>query len=75
RIMTGSHAQTEGDENELRAELHGLLARLHVENIEREQSALIATSSQDPLALERYRQLEERRKALKLSGDNAVTGS
>jgi len=75
RIMTGSHAQTEGDENELRAELHGLLARLHVENIEREQSALIAASSQDPLALERYRQLEERRKALKLSGNSAITGS
>jgi len=68
RVMTGSHAQTEGSEAELRAELHDLLARLHIENIEREQSALIAASSQDPRALERYRQLEERRKQLKASG-------
>ncbi|QXL84856.1 DNA primase [Comamonas sp. NLF-1-9] len=65
RIMTGSHAQTEGDEAELRAELQDLLARMHIENIEREQSALIAASASDPTALARYRQLEERRRALK----------
>ena len=74
RIMTGSHAQTEGGEAELRIELHGLLARLHIENIEREQSALIAASGQDPLALTRYRQLEERRRALKISGNPGPTG-
>jgi len=64
RIMTGSHAQTEGDEAELQAELRGLLTRLHIEAIQSEQTALIAASGQDPQALERYRLLQERRRML-----------
>ena len=69
RIMTGSHAQTEGNDTELQAELHDVLRRLHIEAIEQEQSALIAASSQDPLALQRYRELEERRRALKAASN------
>ncbi|MCZ2103617.1 MAG: DNA primase, partial [Burkholderiales bacterium] len=63
RIMTGSHAQTEGDEAELLAELRGLLTRLHIERIRHEQNALIERSD-DPAALERYRQLQDRRRLL-----------
>lgn len=64
RVMTGSHAQTEGDEAELRAELRGLLNRMLIEAIKQQQNALIAAASQDPTAVERYRQLQERRRAL-----------
>ena len=64
KLMTGSHAQTEGDLHELRAELRDLLNRVLIEQIKAEESALIATASQDPAALQRYRELQARRKAL-----------
>ncbi|MBS0293487.1 MAG: DNA primase [Proteobacteria bacterium] len=64
RVMTGSHAQTEGDEAELRAELRGLLNRMLIDAIKQQQNALIATAGQDPAALAHYRQLQERRRAL-----------
>ncbi|RYF25924.1 MAG: DNA primase [Comamonadaceae bacterium] len=64
RVMTGSHAQTEGDEAELRAELRGLLNRMLVESINQQQKILIQAASQDPAALVRYKELEIRRKAL-----------
>ena len=56
RVMTGSHAQTEGDETELRAELRGLLNRMLIEAIKLQQNALIAAASQDPAAIERWLQ-------------------
>ncbi len=68
RVMTGSHAQTEGDEAELRAELRGLLNRMLIDALKQEQNALIAAAAQDPSALERYRQLQERRRSLEGSG-------
>ena len=64
RLMTGSHAQTEGEEAELRRELRDLLNRMLAEAIGLEQSQLIASAAHDPQALERYRQLEKRRLAL-----------
>ena len=64
KLMTGSHAQTEGDLHELRAELRDLLNRVLIEQIKAEESTLIATASQDPAALQRYRELQTRRKAL-----------
>ncbi|RYF07313.1 MAG: DNA primase [Comamonadaceae bacterium] len=64
RVMTGSHAQTEGDEAELRAELRGLLNRMLVESINQQQKILVQAASQDPAALVRYKELEIRRKAL-----------
>ncbi|WP_404299778.1 DNA primase [Alicycliphilus denitrificans] len=68
RVMSGAHAQTEGDEAELRAELRGLLNRMLIDALKQEQNALIAAAAQDPTALERYRQLQERRRALEGSG-------
>ena len=64
RVMTGQHAQTEGDEAELRWELRGLLDRMLVESINQQQKILIQAASQDPAALVRYKELEVRRKAL-----------
>ncbi len=64
RLMTGSHAQTEGEEAELRWELRDLLNRMLAEAIKHEQNALVALAAHDPEALERYRQLQERRLAL-----------
>jgi len=71
RVMTGSHAQTEGDEAELRAELRGLLNRMLIDAIKQQQNALIAAAARDPAALERYRQLQERRRALEDGGNGA----
>ncbi|HNM41722.1 MAG TPA: DNA primase, partial [Giesbergeria sp.] len=64
RVMTGAHAQTEGDLKELRLELRDLLNRMLVEDIKAEQSALIERAAHDPSALERYRALEQKRNAL-----------
>ena len=68
RLMNGSHAQTEGDEAELRTELRDLLNRTLIDALKQEQNALIAAAAQDPTALERYRQLQERRRALEGHG-------
>ncbi len=64
RLMTGSHAQTEGDEAELRWELRDLVNRMLAEAIQHEQNALIALAAHEPEALARYRMLQERRLAL-----------
>ena len=68
RLMSGSHSQTEGDEAELRVELRGLLNRMLIDALKQEQNALIAAAAQDPTALERYRQLQERRRLLEGQG-------
>jgi DNA primase len=62
--MTGSHAQTEGDLQELRLELRDLLDRMLIDDIKAQQKILIAQATQDPSALERYRALEQKRNAL-----------
>lgn len=64
RVMTGSHAQTEGDAAELRAELRDLLDRMLIEDIKRQQNLLILQAARDPQALAQYRVLEQRRQAL-----------
>ncbi|PWW48893.1 DNA primase [Melaminivora alkalimesophila] len=66
RLLTGSHAQTEGEERELRAELRDLLNRMLVDAILQEQKLLIENAADDPQALQRYRELQERR--LRLEG-------
>ncbi len=64
RVMTGAHAQTEGETSELRAELRGLLNRMLIEHLKQQQDAAIAQAAHDPSALERYRALQLRRVAL-----------
>lgn len=64
KVMTGSHAQTEGDLQELRLELRDLLNRMQIEDIEAQQKLLMLQAAQDPTALERYRALEQKRRVL-----------
>ena len=64
KVMTGSHAQTEGDLQELRLELRDLLNRMQIEDIKEQQKLLVLQVDQDPTALERYRALEQKRNAL-----------
>ncbi|WP_019700474.1 DNA primase [Paracidovorax oryzae] len=64
RVMTGSHAQTEGDSAELRSELRDLLDRMLMEDIKRQEKELILQAATDPSALEKYRALQQRRQAL-----------
>ncbi|AVT02117.1 DNA primase, partial [Paracidovorax avenae] len=64
RVMTGSHAQTEGDAAELRTELRDLLDRMLMEDIKRQEKELILQAATDPSALEKYRALQQRRQAL-----------
>ena len=64
RVMTGAHAHTGGELRELRQELRGLLDRMRVDQIRRQQDEAIAQAAHDPAALERYRTLEVQRKAL-----------
>lgn len=63
RLMTGAHAQTEGELHELRLELRDLLHRMHIEAIKAEQNTLIAAAARDPEVLARYRDLEIQRKS------------
>ena len=65
KVMTGSHAQTEGALQELQLELRDLLNRMQIEDIEAEQKVLMLQAAQDPTALERYRVLEQKRKVLR----------
>ncbi|MDD0808759.1 DNA primase [Curvibacter sp. RS43] len=64
RLMTGSHAQTEGEIKELRAELRGVLNRMLVDRLKQLENEAIAAARSDPLALQRYRELQDRRKTL-----------
>jgi len=64
RVMTGSHAQTEGDTQELRVELRGLLNRMLAEQLRQQETQALAEASTDPAALQRYRALQARRVAL-----------
>lgn len=64
KVMTGAHAQTEGELAELRLELRDLLNRMLIEDIAEQQKLLMLQAAQDPTALERYRALEQKRKIL-----------
>ncbi|EJE50014.1 DNA primase, catalytic core [Acidovorax sp. CF316] len=64
KVMTGAHAQTEGELAELRLELRDLLNRMLIEDIKEQQKLLILQAAKDPTALERYRVLEQKRVVL-----------
>lgn len=64
RVMTGSHAQTEGDAAELRGELRDLLNRMLIEHYKQQQKDLVARVTREPEALARYQALEQRIKEL-----------
>ena len=62
--MTGSHAQTEGELSEWRAELRDLLHRLLLERIKQQTTQALLLAQHDPSQLQRYQQLETRRRHL-----------
>lgn len=64
RVMTGAHAQTEGDARELHRELRGLLNRMLAEQLRTQETEALAAAATDPTALLRYRALQARRVAL-----------
>ena len=64
RVMTGAHAQTEGDTHELRLELRGLLNRMLAEQLRTQETEALIAAGSDPTALQRYRALQARRVAL-----------
>jgi DNA primase len=64
KVMTGAHAQTEGELAELRLELRDLLNRMLIEDIKEQQKVLVLQAAKDPSALERYRALEQKRVVL-----------
>ncbi len=64
RLMTGSHAQSEGDAKEIKAELRGVLNRMLAEHLKHQENEALAAARHDPQALQRYRELQERRKQL-----------
>ncbi len=64
RLMTGAHAQTEGEPQELRLELRGLLNRMLAEQLRAQETEALAAAGSDPAALQRYRALQARRVAL-----------
>ena len=72
KVMTGSHAQTEGALQELRLELRDLLNRMQIEDIKEQQKLLVLQVAQDPTALERYRALEQKRNALQSAAAKAA---
>ena len=64
RVMSGAHAQTEGDECELLAELRGLLDRMLIDAIHRQRQALVSQVTRDPQALAQFQALGQRLKEL-----------
>ncbi len=67
KVMTGAHAQTEGDEAELRAELADLLARIQLEQIEKQRN--LASAQND---LNRFKELDTQWRALKAALEPAA---
>ena len=64
--MAGPHAETvaEADLRDIKAELRGVLRLEFIEQIKRQQSEAIAAAATDPAAMQRWRALDEQRKAL-----------
>ena len=71
RVMAGAHAQTGGEMRELRQELRGLLDRMLIEQIKRQQDEAIAQAAHDPEALGRWRTLDLQYKNLLKRLDNS----
>ncbi|MNF01618.1 hypothetical protein D3C80_2006310 [compost metagenome] len=60
RLMTGPHAQPEGELPELRRELRGVLNRILIDHIKQETHATAMAIASDPHAAQRLRDLYAR---------------
>lgn len=61
RLMDGPHAQPEGDIEEIRYELRGVLDRIVIERLKTRERHIIDTLASDPQAAQQLRQLQTRR--------------
>jgi len=64
KLMHGSDLSATEDHAEARIELRNLLQRMLIEQLKAEETVAIAAASDNPAALERYRELQARRRAL-----------
>ena len=66
RLMAGTEMHHGADADEADAELRQLLNRMLVEQLKAQETEAIAASGADPLALQRYRDLQARRRELEM---------
>ncbi len=64
RLMSASEMAAGGNDAETLQELRNLMRRMVVEDIKAQETAAIEAARVDPAALERYRELQARRRAL-----------
>jgi DNA primase len=64
KLMAGYELGAESDTAEALAELRHLLNRMLIDQIKIEEDLAIVAAKSDPSALQRYRELQERRKIL-----------
>jgi DNA primase len=64
RLMAGYEQGSPADESEATDEVRHLLNRMLIEQIKLDETQAIESSRTDPLALQRYRELQARRKEL-----------
>ena len=64
KLMSGAHAQPEGEVDELRKELRGTLNLILVDHLKREEGKALKEIATDPTAARRYIEYQERRKKL-----------
>lgn len=64
KLMTGSDLAATDDHGEALTELRNLLTRMLIEQLKTEETEAIEAARSNPAALERYRELQARRRAL-----------
>ncbi len=64
KLMTGSDLSAGDDHGETRVELRNLLNRILIDHLKVQETEAIEASRSNPAALERYRELQARRRAL-----------
>ena len=61
QLMSGPHAQPEGDLQEIRRELRGVLNRMRMDRIKQQETEAVAALRTDPTAAQRLRALQAQR--------------
>lgn len=64
KLMSGAHANPEGEVDELRKELRGTLNLILVDHLKREEAQALKEIATDPTAARRYIEFQQRRKNL-----------
>ncbi len=64
QLVAGADTQTEGDMAELRQELRDLLQRILVDQLGQQATLVLAAAATNPEQLQRYRQIDEHRRAI-----------